>query len=81
MAQTSFGRIAGSVTDQTEAAIASAKVTISNMETKTTRTIQTDENGFYVVTNLPIGPYTVEVDPPGFKHQQRTGVNVGADSR
>jgi Carboxypeptidase regulatory-like domain len=81
LAQTSFGRIAGSVTDQSDAAIAGVKVTVSNTETQSSRVVETDENGFYVITNLPIGPYTVEVNQPGFKRQQRTDVNVAADGR
>jgi hypothetical protein len=80
-AQTSFGRISGSVTDPGGAAIAHAKVAIRNTETQNTRTAETDANGFYVVTNLPIGPYTADVDQPGFQRQQVTGINVAADAR
>ncbi len=79
--QTSFGRISGSVTDQTGAAVPNAKVVIRNTETQNTRTVDTDGSGFYVVTNLQIGPYTVEINQSGFQRQQRTGLNVVADGR
>src|SRR5437868_7287604 len=59
-AQTSFGRISGSVTDASGAAIPGATIKIIDTETQTARTVETDGNGFYTVTNLPVGPYTLE---------------------
>ncbi len=67
--------------DQSDAPIAGAKITVSNTETKNTRTVETDGSGFYIITNLPIGPYVMGVNQPGFKGQQRTGINVDADGR
>jgi hypothetical protein len=78
-AQTSFGRINGTVTDVSGAAISNVAVTISNTETKTARTAQTDANGTYVITNLPIGPYTAVVAHPGFQRKEQTGLDVVAD--
>ena len=80
-AQTSFGRISGAVTDPAGAAIAHAKITVRNTETQDTRTAESDANGFYTITNLPIGPYTADADMAGFQRQQLTGLNVAADSR
>ncbi|MCU1263525.1 MAG: TonB-dependent receptor [Bryobacterales bacterium] len=80
-AQTSFGRINGSVTDPSGAAISGAKVAVSNTETQAKRVAETDTNGFYTITNLPIGPYVVEIDQTGFKRQEATGLNVVADGR
>src|SRR5450432_3094400 len=81
MAQTSFGRISGSVTDPSGASIPGAKVTFTNTETQNVRTAETDSNGSYIATNLAIGPYTVQVDQTGFQRQQQTGVNMVADGR
>src|SRR5882762_4570421 len=75
-AQTSFGRISGSVTDTSGAAIPGAIVKITNMETQTARTVEADGNGLYVVTNLPVGPYTLEASQKGFKTKQLTGITV-----
>src|SRR5258708_3462945 len=80
-AQTSFGRISGSVTDPSGAAIPAATVKIINMETQNVRTVETDGNGFYTVTNLPVGPYTLEAAQKGFQTKQLTGINVVADGR
>ncbi|HEX6546026.1 MAG TPA: carboxypeptidase-like regulatory domain-containing protein, partial [Bryobacteraceae bacterium] len=51
-AQTSFGRISGTVTDPTGAAVAGAQVTITDVDTQAKRDVITDNNGFYVATNL-----------------------------
>jgi hypothetical protein len=80
-AQTSFGRISGTVTDPTGAAISGAKVTITDVDTQAKRDVITDNNGFYVATNLAIGTYTVEINQEGFQRQQRTGLQLVADGR
>ena len=80
-AQTSFGRVSGSVTDPSGAAIPGAKITITNTETGSARTAEADQNGFYVITNLPIGPYKIEANQPGFQRSQQNGLAVVADGR
>jgi hypothetical protein len=80
-AQTSFGRISGAVSDPTGSSVAAAKVTVHNVDTQDTRAAVTDEGGFYVATNLPIGHYTVEVEHPGFRRAERTGIEITADAR
>lgn len=79
--QTSFGRISGTITDPGGAVIPHAAVTIRDLDTQVTRTVTTDNSGFYTATDLPIGNYAVEVNQPGFRPQQRTGVQVVADAR
>lgn len=80
-AQTSFGRVSGSITDQTGAAVPAAKVVITNTETGNARTAEADQNGFYVITNLPIGPYRIEVNMAGFQRAQQNGLEIIADGR
>jgi hypothetical protein len=79
--QTMFGRISGTVVDPSGAAIAGAKVTATNSDTQAVRVVSTDDRGFYVAENLPIGPYVVTVDQPGFKRSQQSGNFVSADAR
>jgi hypothetical protein len=81
VAQTNFGRISGTVMDPSGAAVPGAKVVITNTDTQAIRTLNTDDKGFYVSENLPIGPYSVSVDQPGFRRMQRTGLFVVADGR
>ena len=80
-AQTSMGRISGTVTDSSDASVIDAKVTVVNVDTRATRTAATESNGFYTVTNLAIGNYTVEVAKEGFKTASRSGIQLSADAR
>src|SRR6266576_3569592 len=57
--QTIFGRISGTVKDKSEAVVPNASVTITNAATNLSRTTSTDDNGFYTVTNLPVGTYAI----------------------
>src|SRR5579884_1529387 len=79
--QTNFGRISGTVLDPSGAAVPGAKALIRDVDTQATRAVLTDANGFYVAQNLPIGPYSVTVQAPGFKSASRNGLNLVADGR
>ncbi|MCU1309349.1 MAG: hypothetical protein JWO20_474 [Candidatus Angelobacter sp.] len=82
-AQTYEGRILGSVTDQTGAAVSSAKVTITNIATGLTRTLTTSASGDYAAPALKPGVYSVTAEAPNFKKSERTGVRleVAKDAR
>jgi hypothetical protein len=66
-AQDATGRILGNVTDPSAAPIQGAKVTVENIATKTTHSVETDAAGFYQVLGLPIGYYVVTVEQSGFR--------------
>ena len=78
-AQTLFGRISGTVSDQTGSVVAGAKVIVTNTDNQSARAVVTDDKGFYVAENLSIGPYSVVVDHPGFKRTEQAGFQVVAD--
>ena len=61
--------IQGTVTDPSGAVISGAKVAVTNQETGKTTEVTSSEVGFYSVTNIPPGPYTVSAEAPGFKKQ------------
>ena len=79
--QTLTGRISGTVTDVSGAVLPGVKVTVTNDETKLERTVETDANGFYVATNLPVGNYSVTVERQGFKKAGKTGYSLVTDGR
>src|ERR1700680_4249874 len=66
-AQGNAGRILGSVTDQTGAAVVSATVTLTDLQRGITRTVTTDEAGQYFAPNLLPGTYRVRAESRGFK--------------
>lgn len=65
-AQSDLGTISGFVKDQSNAVIANAKITLAN-QSGVERSTTTNESGYYSVTNLPPGLYTVKADAPGFQ--------------
>ena len=55
-------------------------VTVTQTDTGFTRTVATEANGTWVMTNLPTGPYRLEISLQGFKSYVQTGIvlQVGA---
>jgi hypothetical protein len=79
--QTIFGRISGTVQDKSGGVIPNATVTVTNTATNVARTATTDQSGFYTVTNLPPGNYSVLVEEKGFKKALRGDNVLAADAR
>ncbi|MBX5478108.1 MAG: carboxypeptidase regulatory-like domain-containing protein [Pyrinomonas methylaliphatogenes] len=78
---TSVGRISGTVRDSSGAVIPGATITVINVATNLKRTTTTDEDGFYTVTNLPIGTYLVTAEQRGFKRAAQSDNVLTADAR
>src|SRR6266566_5609130 len=79
--QATSGRISGTVTDSSGAVIPNAAVTVTNNATNLMRTVQTDDSGFYTITNLPVGTYSLQVERTGFKKSNQTDNVLAADTR
>jgi len=65
-AQNTNGRVIGIVLDPLGAAIAGAKITITNVGTNVVWNTVTDDRGTYQVLDVPIGMYAVSVESRGF---------------
>src|SRR5438309_5591772 len=74
--QSTYGSIAGSVTDPSGAAIPDAQVTLTNLGTAEKRTQPTGADGLYSFVNLLPGNYRIEVEKQGFKRITREPVVV-----
>jgi hypothetical protein len=73
------GQISGTVTDPTGAAIPNAVITIKNLGTNATRTVNTSGTGGYVVTGLEPANYSLSVTSAGFQsYSARVEVTVAA---
>jgi len=68
------GEITGQVLDPTKAAISDATVTATNSANGAVRKAQTDSQGHYALTNLPVGTYSITVEHEGFQQLKQTGV-------
>ena len=72
-AQSDNASISGYVKDQAGAAVAGAKVTIKNETRAFERNTTANGEGYFVVTNLPPGNYTITIEANGFKAYKETG--------
>ncbi len=81
--QGNFGRILGTVTDQTGGVISGATVTIVDKDRGVARTLTTDNAGEYNAPTLIPGTYTVRAEANGFKRMERQNValEVGKEVR
>ncbi|MDQ1610653.1 MAG: hypothetical protein QOG00_584 [Pyrinomonadaceae bacterium] len=70
------GSISGTVQDEKEAAIPNATVTARNVQTGTVRTAQTNDEGRYSFTNMPVGAYEVTVEASNFSKYVQTGITL-----
>ena len=66
-AQSSEGRILGTIRDSSGAVVAGAKVSVLNTETSFVRTLVTNSEGDYTAPSLEPGLYKVSVEASGFK--------------
>src|SRR6187431_2554419 len=64
----------GRVTDESNAVLPGVTVVATQTETGFTRTVVTDETGAWVMPNVPIGPYRLEISLQGFRTYVQTGI-------
>ncbi len=76
MAQLTTGRITGTVTDQSGAAVPGATVTLKNTDTGISRTTLTQENGKYEALSLPAGSYEISASLSGFQTVVHKGIGL-----
>src|SRR6187200_2376581 len=71
------GNISGTVRDS-EGIVPGATVKVINSDTSVTTTLVTNSRGYYEAPLLvPNDNYRVEVEMPGYKKSNRTGINLG----
>src|ERR1700675_349926 len=75
-AQSTGGRVRGTVTDSSGGAITGAKLLLTNEANGTQRDTQSGSNGEYIFLEVPVGTYQIEVTQQGFKKYFRKGLVV-----
>lgn len=73
-AQSTGGRIRGTVSDPSGASVAAATVTLINEATHSTRDVQSGTAGEYIFIEVPVGRYEIDVTQAGFKKYVRKGI-------
>src|SRR5205823_895021 len=79
-AQAVYGSVIGTVTDPSGAAVAGAKVTVTDQTKGTSETVQTNADGNYSVTHLIPDTYGVRAEAAGFKAFETKNIVVNADT-
>jgi hypothetical protein len=73
-AQQITGSIRGTVSDPSGAVVDAATVTANQTETGLSRTAMTDRAGAYVLLELPVGHYQLQVEAKGFQRYLQQGI-------
>ncbi|MBS1796850.1 MAG: TonB-dependent receptor [Acidobacteria bacterium] len=80
-AQSNTGTITGQVLDSNGAVVPSATVTVTNVGTNETRTVQTNDDGFYEVPSLSTGVYKVAAKASGFQETTVSDARLAVGDR
>src|SRR5260370_13814032 len=76
-AQEVTGSIVGTVVDSSGSPISAAKVTVTSSDRREiVRSIETDSEGGFVATLLPIGSYSLRAEKAGFKAAVEKGIEL-----
>ena len=81
VAQLTTADILGTVTDASGAVVPNANVTLVNLGTNETRTVQSNGSGDYIFTLLPVGHYSISVKASGFQESITKDLAVEAGDR
>ena len=72
--------VQGTVTDSNGGLVPDAKVTLTNNDTGKAQETTASTDGFYRISGLPPGPYTLSAEKAGFKKQVFENVVVSAEA-
>jgi hypothetical protein len=73
-AQSTGGRIRGTVSDPSGGAVPAASVSLINEATHAKREVQSGANGEYIFVEVPVGSYEIDMTMQGFKKYVRKGI-------
>ncbi len=73
-------QIHGVVQDTTGAAVPGAMVKATETDTGATRTVMSGSDGGFVLTSLPLGPYSIEITKEGFATAVESGIVLQVNS-
>ena len=78
-AQQITGSIRGTVVDPSGGVVLGASVNAKQDETGLTRTAMTDRTGTYVLLELPVGHYQLQVEAKGFQRYIQQGITLNVN--
>ncbi|MGH9632287.1 MAG: carboxypeptidase regulatory-like domain-containing protein, partial [Bryobacteraceae bacterium] len=81
LAQAPTAELTGTIRDASGAVVPAAEVSATNEETGLTRTVGSNDLGFYTVPLLPPGLYRMSVRKEGFRSVERKGLQLHVSDR
>lgn len=75
-AQTTGGTLSGTVTDVTGAAVPQATVVLRNAASSDTRSIHSNDQGFFNFAGVPTGDYIITITGAGFENFVEKGIHL-----
>ena len=76
----STSQVSGAIQDSSGGAIAGAQVKLIQTDTGAVRTVMSRADGSYLLPNLPIGPYRMEVSKDGFANYVERNIVLNVDT-
>ncbi len=76
-AQTAFATLRGTVHDEQGGVLPGVTITVRQLETNTTRSTVTNEQGQYYSPNLPAGTWELSAELSGFSTLKQQGIRLG----
>ncbi len=76
LGQTVTGTLQGTVKDANGAVVPGVEITVRNVETGQQRRLETNSDGFYVASFLPIGRYNISAALKGFSTLSKEGIEI-----
>jgi hypothetical protein len=81
-AQGIYATLTGLVTDQSQAVVAAAKVTLKDAQSGSQRETITNGDGYFTFASVPVGTYELTIEGKGFQIYKVTGITLnGGDKR
>jgi len=78
-AQQITGSIRGGISDPSGAVVQDATVTAKQMETGLIRTVSSAKDGSFLLVELPVGHYSLEVAARGFQKYVQEGISLNVN--
>jgi Carboxypeptidase regulatory-like domain/TonB-dependent Receptor Plug Domain/TonB dependent receptor len=76
LAQTTTGSISGTVTDATGSVVPNATITVTNVQTSISQSVQSNASGNYIFPALGTGDYALSAKAPGFGTLTQSGLHL-----
>ena len=72
----SNAQLNGVIRDESGGSVPKSAITLREVETNRTYTATSNDNGLYVIANLPPGRYELTTEAPGFGRSTQTGIEL-----